>query len=87
MLGGRCSFKGNQSGNADLRLLNEAEGGHGENVLDLHVDALRVIVTAPDDQNGLGSRLLKQSHWSGGSFGVLFAPIRVIQPSVQSGME
>jgi hypothetical protein len=30
------------------------------------LDALRVIVTAPDDQKDSDSRLLVQSHWSGG---------------------
>jgi hypothetical protein len=66
MLGPVCPFKRNQSGNTDLRLLNEAEGGYGENLLDLPLDALRVIVTAPDDQKDSDSRLLVQSHWSGG---------------------
>jgi hypothetical protein len=66
MLGPGCSFNGNQSGDTDLLLLNKAEGGYGENVLDPHLDALRVIVTATDDQKGSDARLLEQSHRSGG---------------------
>jgi hypothetical protein len=66
MLGPGCSFNGNQSGDTDLRLLNEPEEGYGGNVLDPHLDVLRVIVTTTDDQKGSDSRLLEQSHRSGG---------------------
>jgi hypothetical protein len=62
-----CSFNGNQSGDTDLLLLNEPEeGGYGGNFLDPHLDALRGIVTATDDQKGSDSRLLEQSHGAGG---------------------
>jgi hypothetical protein len=56
-----------QSGDTDLLLLNEPEeGGYEGNFLDPHLDALGGIVTATDDQKGSDSRLLEQSHRSGG---------------------
>jgi hypothetical protein len=55
-----------QSGDTDLLLLNEPEGGYGGNFLDPHLDVLRGIVTATDDQKGLVSRRLEKSHRSGG---------------------
>jgi hypothetical protein len=56
-----------QSGDTDLRLLNEPEeGGYQGNFLNPHLDAFGGSVTAIDDQKGSDSRLLEQSHRSGG---------------------
>jgi hypothetical protein len=74
MLGPGCSFNGNQSGDTDLLLLNKAEGGYGENVLDPHLDALRVIVTATDDQKGRMPACWNNHTRPAGSSVILFAP-------------
>ena len=77
-----------QSGATDLLLLNEPEeGGYEGNFLDPHLDALRGIVKATDDQKGRIPACWNNHTGPAGSSVILFAPDPNDQPSILGRME